>query len=294
MDRHGVLPQMRALPGVLLLLLLAGCAYPELVWRQADDMVLGRAREWLDLQPAQETRLQERLQPWLREVRRENLGTYAEYLEELADRITVSLDENDARWADHRFRQLYNEAVESFLPVISPTLANLEARQHKHLAQRFRESNEHYRKRFIEGRDSGRYAIAEDMIDAVELWTGPLDTTQRSLVHEHASGFPAANSLWLNYRAQRQKELLQQMAADATTQELERTIRRGWIEHADRSPETVAHGQALRDAMRAALVSLAQHLSPAQRAEARRRLRERAADLRALVDTAERPDTVPD
>lgn len=276
---------IRASVAGCLLALLAGCALPELAWERADDVVVSRTNDWLDLEPRQQARLQARLQPWLRDVRSNRLGEFAAAIDGLAARIGSDLDAADARWAEDRFRALYDETVESFLPVIAPTLAGLTDSQREHLASRFEEENREDRER-LEGRDGGRYALAERMIEQIERWTGPLDLEQRELIHARLREFPDTAGGWLDYRRRMQQALLAELEAGASAAELETLLRRWWIERAGRTPEESRDAAAFRAAVRGTLVEVARSLSPMQRAEARRRLQDRARILRGLAETA--------
>lgn len=286
-DRHASRSRFALVFGACLSLLVGGCAaLPELAWERADDVVLSRTNEWLDLEPRQQSRLQARLQPWLRDVRRNRLGEFADAIDGLAARIQPDIDDADARWAEDRFRTLYRKTAESFLPVITPTLAGITDNQRKHLASRFEEENREDRERLLEGREHGRYALAERMIEQIERWTGPLDTDQRELIHARVREFPDTADSWLAYRRRMQQRLLAEFEAGATATELETLLHGWWIERAGRTPEESRDAVAFRAAIRATLVEVGRSLSPMQRAEARRRLQDRAQVLRRLAETA--------
>lgn len=278
----------RIVLGPCLCLLVAGCAVPELAWNLADNVIVQRTDDWLDLESRQQAQLQSRLQPWLQEVRRDRLGEVADAIDEFATRITPKLDLADARWAENRFRQLYNETMTSFLPVIAPTLAAMDERQHKYLAERLDEENREDRERFTSGRDDGRYTLAERMIEQVERWTGVLDTEQRALVHARVREFPDSGESWLAYRERMQQKLLGRIETGASAAELERTLHDWWIKRTGRTPEQAEQADAFRREVRETLVAVARSLSPMQQAETRRRLRDRSAILRQLADTAPR------
>jgi hypothetical protein len=83
-----------------------------------------------------------------------------------------------------------------------------------------------------------------------------------------------------------QQALLADLEAGASASELATTLHRWWIERAGRTPEESRDAVAFRAAVRGALVEVARSLSPMQRAEARRRLQDRAQILRQLAETA--------
>jgi len=271
--------------GACLLFPVAGCALPELAWERADNVVLGRTNDWLDLEPRQESLLQTRLQPWLRDVRRHRLGEVADAIDELAARIQGDIERDDVGWAERRFRALYNDIIESFLPVITPTLAGITDSQRRHLADRFEEENREDREHLIEGRDGGRYALAERMIEQIERWTGSLGLEQRELIHARVRDFPDTAGSWLDYRRRMQQRLLAALEAGAPAGELETLLHRWWIERAGRTPRESRDAVAFRSAVRGTLVEVGRSLTPMQRAEARRRLRDRAELLRQLTES---------
>ena len=272
--------------GLLLLLPLGGCALPELAWQQLDDVLVARADEWLDLTPDQEQALRGRLEPWLAGLRRERLPGYARFLDGLAVRVRPDIDLDDARWASDRVDRLYADGVESFLPVITPTLADLSPAQRAHLADRMAEANEAYRADFIDGRDDGMYALAERIIAAVERWTGTLDANQRALVHRRARELPRTSAQWLRFRERMQEQLLARIESGAGPAEIERTLQRWWIGPLNGEAAVAAETAALRDGLLRTLVALGRTLTAEQRAEARRRLRARSDTLWALAESA--------
>lgn len=284
---RGLRAGRRWLAPALLVLAAAGCALPELAWQRLDEIVVGRADHWLDLAPRQEQALHERLVPWLRTVRRERLPAIAAFLDALAARVEPDIDLADMRWAGRRFDRLYAETVRSFLPAIAPTLADLSPQQRAHLERRMHEANEDYRADFIDGRDQGMYALAERVIAAVEPWTGPLDTDQRSLVHQRVRALPRTQPQWLRFRERMQQQLLARIEDGAAPTQIERTLRQWWIEPLVGGIGELEDTRALRDGILRTLVALGRSLSAEQRAEARRRLHARAADLQTLAASAD-------
>lgn len=277
-----------ALTAALLLTFGGGCAVaPEFAWQQADDIIVGRADAWLDLESSQEQRLRQRLQPWLKEVRGKQLGKYADFLHEMAGRIDEDIGLDDARWANERFDTLYRETMRSFLPVITPTLAELSPAQRRHLAQRMQERNRDYREDYIDGRNEGRYALAERIIEAVERWTGTLEPKQRGLVHANVRELPRTAPAWFRYRRDMQQRLLQQIENGAAPAEIERTLHRWWIERGRHDIPQWERMEQLRRGLQRTLVELGRSLSDLQRAEARRRLRTRADNLRTIAAGAD-------
>jgi len=272
---------------VCLSMLAVGCALPRLAWERADDIIVQRANEWLALEAQQQAGLQARLEPWLREIRRERLAELARTLEKLATRLTPEINRADARWAEAHFQEIYDRTVESFIPVLAPTLVDLGEHQVKHLAQRFLEHNREDREHFVTGRDQGRYAVAKRIVEQIEPWTGHLDTKQRALVHARTEQLPVdGGAAWLAYRSRMQQRLLAALENGASASELERILHAWWVERAGRTPEEARKVEAFRRSVRNTLVAVSRSLSPLQRAEARRRLRDRAAILRQLVETA--------
>lgn len=272
----------------LVLSLVAGCAAaPQLAWQRVDDVIVDQADEWLDLEPRQEQHLRQRLLPWLEEVRHQRLEEYADFLRALADRLDEDIDLEDARWANERFDALYEETMSSFLPVITPALTDLSPAQQRHLAERIQERNREYRDDYVDGRDGGRYAIAERIIEAVERWTSTLYTRQRKLIHTHVRELPRTTPDWYRYRRDMQQRLLQQIEDGASDAEIEHTLRRWWVERGkDDMPESTPI-ETLRTGLHRTLVELGHSLSAEQRAEARRRLRARADNLLTIAAGAD-------
>ncbi|MDX1608767.1 MAG: DUF6279 family lipoprotein [Halofilum sp. (in: g-proteobacteria)] len=279
-------PTGRFLLAGLLLALVSGCALaPEFFWQRVDDAVIDRADEWLSLEAEQERRLRGRLEPWLREVRRERLAEYADFLEGLAARLGPELRPADVRWANDRFESLYARTMDSFLPVIAPTLAELSTEQRRHLARRMQERSSEYRTEYVDSRDDGMYALAERVIRAVERWTGDLQPNQRALVHERIRELPRTTDAWARWRERMQQRLLALLGRGAGVGEIERFLHQWWVGRAGQAP--AVRMDELRAGLLDTLLAVGRSLNSEQRREAQRKLRDRAASLRTLVASAE-------
>lgn len=288
--RHGLHARRPsfAIAALLVLFLAGGCAaVPQLAWQRADDLIVNRINEWLDLEPGQEQRLRQRLEPWLRDVREKRLPEYAESLRALAERVDADIDAGDVRWATDRFETLYTDTMRSFLPVISPTLAELSPAQQRHLANRMEERNRDFRDDYIEGRDEGRYAVAERIIEAVEHWTGSLDSRQQELVHNDVRELPHTPPVWFDYRRSMQQQLLAQVEDGTAPATIEQTLQRWWIERGRNDIPQWHRMEKWRSGLRAILLELGRSLTALQRAEARRHLRSRADSLEIIAAGAD-------
>ena len=263
----------RAIPVLLTALLFSGCAALEFAWRFVDGYLVSEVDEWVDLEADQEDRLQARLQPWLEQVRRDELPRLAALLRDTAHHVENGFDFEDTRRGATRLADIYRDTLRGFIPLLAPTLADLGPDQLAYFEQRLREHNEAYRARYVDGRGDGRYALAERMIEGIERWTGPLEPRQRALVHDDVRTWPQTSEEWSSYRARMQKRLLAHLAADVPVHRIEHTLVVWWVEQGARPAAERHRTAALQESVLRTLVRVGRSLSLMQRADAARRMR---------------------
>lgn len=277
---------------LLALALLGGCSWiPGYAWDRFGTTLVSRTDEWLALDAEHKDALRARMAPWLDELRRERLPRYAAFLRTLAERTRDGgFDAGDAAWLEAHADLLYQDAVESALAWIAPTLADIDTEQRRHLAGRMREVNAEYRADHVDGpRRARAEAMARRIIDQVERWTGDLEWRQRRVVHEQAAELPDTVPDWYRYRLRMQAGLLALLHAGADERALRAHLTSWWIRQDTRRPGERRASQALRAGLRALLVELYDALSPSQRDGAIRRLRSVADDLDTITTSAPTP-----
>lgn len=271
-----------------MLALLGGCSLiPEYAWKRFEDMLMSNTDEWLALDAEDKEALRARMAPWLDELRRERLPRYAELLRTLAVRARDGFDDADAAWLEEHAEPLYADAVESALTWIAPTLAAADAEQRRHLATRLREANAEFRRDYIERSHRARaHTVAEDIIDKVERWTGPLGPHQRRVVVDAAAELPDTTEEWYRYRLRMQAGLLALLHADADESAIREHLASWWVHRDTRRSHEHQATEALRAGVRALLVELHDALSPVQRNSTIRRLHSVADELDTLAANA--------
>lgn len=277
---------------LLALALLGGCSWiPEYAWDRFGATLVSRTDEWLALDADGEDALRARMAPWLDDMRRERLPRYAAFLRALAERTRDGgFGAGDAVWLDARAEPLYDDAVESALAWLAPTLAGIDTEQRRHLAGRMREVNAEYRADHVDGpRRARAEAMARRIIDQVERWTGDLDWRQRRVVHERAAELPDTAPDWYRYRLRMQAGLLALLHAGADDRALRAHLASWWIRQDTRRPGERRASRALRAGLRELLVELYDTLSSSQRNGAIRRLRSVADDLDTITASAPAP-----
>lgn len=171
--------------------------------------------------------------------------------------------------------------------VVAMALA-LTPQQLQHLERKYRSNNETYRKEWIEAPPAEQKEKRfEQMLERSEMIYGKLDEPQRAVLHQaiEQSMFDARRILAERHR--RQQDLLQtlrRLQEQAPSPEQARLLMRGYLDRAQRSPDTAyrAWQQDLLQEGCRTFAALHDSTTAAQREQAVRRLRGYQRDLREL------------
>ncbi len=189
--------------------LVAGCSRVEILYSQADRLMLMRIDDYIDLTSEQRKRLKDdiaELQAW---HCREHLPEYRAFLGTLGDELSARAvsTEHVGEWADLIEGYGY-QILEHAMPGIARLMAQLMPEQVDAMYQRIAEDNaenEH------EINDRSVADVAEEYAEHasrhLERWLGPLDSVQTGIVGVWSRTFVPLGRLGLGVRRDRQQAL---------------------------------------------------------------------------------------
>ena len=229
MSRCPLLPRLFA--AVAFATLLAGCSMTRMLYNQADWLLLEEMDSYLDLRDEQRERVAGALTASLQNHRVQQLPGLATALREAAVRARRGLTDEDAGWVLDTGDALMAATARELLPVLSSTLAELDAGQRKHLAARLDERNREYTEsHWLDAPREERLAKrAEVTVDRVKDWIGPLSDQQVALVTRIRNAMPDSAGTWLAYNRERQQGLLRLLESGAGAQAVERYLYGWWV-----------------------------------------------------------------
>ena len=196
----------------VMILLLSGCSI-KFAYNNLDRFVRWQVDDYLDLDRAQKTLLQEQLTELLYWHRKNHLPLYADYLQMLSLRVG---DGVDIVLIDAMFEQLtlWGEEVQArALPGAIELLAGLSDEQVAGLPERMEESNEELAEPELDVElQDAQQLWAEDFEDAVERFTGRLDRAQKDYILRRADAYQPERVKWAEYRRRWQSEFMDLLA----------------------------------------------------------------------------------
>ena len=274
---------------------LSGCSVIGVFYERLDTLVLREAERWFDLDSAQAVRLRERVDARLAQHRAEELPRYAAFLERSADVVGSSATPEQLQQKFDLLEGILRDALRHSIPALSDTLAELQPTQVERFARRLEESNAEYREEYLDAPATRRRAERiEAATEGVERWSGRLEPAQRALLADMIDAIPDDAGAWYERRLLWQQGLLELLRQGASAQTHAAYLESWWIDDSRRDAGHAAQLERNRAVTAAALATLIDGLSPAQRTRAAGRLRDMAAEFRVLHARAVGPGAAAD
>lgn len=209
--------------------LLSGCGSLELAYAFAEDMLESRAKNYLDLSPEEETRLELQSAALVAWHRRTMLPRYAAFFRAQAD-IAEAGGWTRAQFASAfaGFRGLVDETVKGASPFVAAVLADQTTPDKlTHLKLRMAEVNAERRaERAAETRDRTLARWVERRVGRISRFTGALNDDQVAIIRRYAARDADLNMRWLNNRARRQDALVAFLRTGPTDDRIARFVYR--------------------------------------------------------------------
>lgn len=244
---------------------IGGCATIRYAYDNAHYLLVEYVDDRLDLDSAQEERLEKRLAEYMSWHRSELLPDYVGYLMQAEDRLAApAASEEVVRLMDEG-REITRRTMESMVPVTARTLADIDGAQHEALAETFRESNEEYREERLDRTVEERRERRQERVGGMfESWIGDLTDQQKQTIHEHVAQWPDTTAAWLEYRAERQTGLLELLGGGASAERIEGYLSDWWFRRD--MPEALERDRArISDDVSKLIVRIQDSLLPRQR-----------------------------
>jgi hypothetical protein len=270
---------------VMALCLVSACSVVGALYARLDLLLGLEAESWLDLDAEQLHRFRHAVRGRIAENRREELPAYIDFLELAAARVEAPPDALTLQADAEHLRLLLRSTIRRSLPLIADTLATLRPEQIQHLARRFEESNAEYAEDYLEiPRERFRKNRLERSREAIERWTGRLDSAQRGRVAALVDAVPDGSAAWNAYSIAWQDALLGQLRQGAGSEHLRALMEQWWTTDAAMDPAYVTRLEDNRRLIAATVAELLPGLSERQRKRAAHEFRGLAADLRELLE----------
>ena len=293
--RKSTFRQIGFLSIALLIFFAYGCSRTQFAYRNADWLLEAYAAKTLAASDEQIEQWRPTLSHTLEIHQRELLPLIIDYLD-LLDRAsrfpedTIRLDCTlDAGI------YLYERHAQLAVDLAIPLLASLDSSQVRYLAESLAKDQEKLRKQFLKDDPEDQHnARVERFIAQTEKWTGTLNDKQVHVLDQAVRSIPDLSELWLDYRAQQIRGLLDILEAGPDTTPLRQHLNGWWVRLDHRSPEYVRDWNAAKQGFNQFLQQLLPTLTAKQQTRIHTQITALRRDLEALLTTAPQPGNPPE
>lgn len=280
----------RIICAALLAAALAGCGVVQLAYKQAPSLAGWWINSYADLDDEQGPRTRDAVDAWFRWHRQTQLPDYADLLVRAQAQVMAPTTPAALCQWEGELLQRVDTAMAQAVQPMAELAVTLTPAQLRHIERRYERVNAEWRDDHLQpDAEKRREALLDRTVERVERLYGRLDATQRALVSRSLAASPFDPETLQRERLARQQDTLQtlrSLQADghvvpaATAQPAVRGLMARWV----RSPRPAyaAYMRRVNDYNCQWLAELHNGTTPAQRLQARERLRGWETDARAL------------
>ncbi len=277
---------MRAVLGILLLSVLAGCSAVRLAYDNADLYLRWRIGSYIDVQGAQSDELEERIEGFLDWHRSKALPTYARLADDAAARIQRGLVRSDVVWGYDSVMAQAREGLYAGTQRLAPLLDRLTPGQLQYMEWGIAEDNRKFVRDNVRGSERARRERrATRIVERVEDWVGKLSQAQAERIRQFSERAPLVDEMRDGDRRRLQADVMAILRAKQARERLAERISQWQV---GRDPAFAAANEIMQKEFFAMALDLERLLTPEQRARAVGQLQRYAQDMRALAARAGR------
>ena len=277
---------MRAVLGVLLLSVLAGCSAVRLAYDNADLYLRWRIGSYIDVQGAQSDELEERIEGFLDWHRSKALPIYARLADDAAARIQRGLVRSDVVWGYDSVMAQAREGLYAGTQRLAPLLDRLTPGQLQYMEWGIAEDNRKFVRDNLRGSERARRERrATRIVERVEDWVGKLSQAQAERIRQFSERAPLVDEMRDGDRRRLQADVMAILRAKQARERLAERISQWQV---GRDPAFAAANESMQKEFFAMALDLERLLTPEQRARAVGQLQRYAQDMRALAARAGR------
>lgn len=265
------------------ILTLTGCSTITFAYNRADLLIKAYAKDYLDLEPFQVEAWEPLLTAELASHRAEELPFLAAYVDRVLRANQQGLDEHNMTCLIEASQDIYRRQALVVVTLASPLLAGLRPSQIKSLNQRFQEeAREDLTELAKDGGRTERERRIRRFLEAVEDWTGPLNSAQQDLVAEAVARMPETRRLFLDYRGGKRNALITLLEAKGEEAEIKNFLTNWLVDWADMPPKLEQARGPWNAQISELFIRLASSLDRSQHERLDKRLRNLRDDLLKL------------
>ena len=275
----------------ILCLIIAGCSSTQFFYNRADWLLHYQADHYFNLSKTQKPIARQDIRQWLTWHRRSQLVCYADLIEEFEARANSGLTVADIDWVVDEFVALYEAIVTSAMEPTTQILASLNTKQINHLEKQLAKEQSKLLKELKPGTRRRLENRAKATADNIEKWFGNLSRNQVNWVKASSLELPDLYAPWLEYRAFRNRALIELLRAGTDAQTIAAALEPLWTDPGEAMSAVNPANGTLMDQMQteshAMAVEFYQLATPKQRAHFWQRMQGYRSDFLQLAGIAQ-------
>ncbi len=213
---------------IVLCLILPGCESPQFFYNHAGWFLNYRADRYLDLGSTQKPYVKQEIRLWLDWHRHAQLLCYADLIDQFETRAREDLTSADLIWLESELSGHYETLLTRAMGPTMRVLSDLDQDQINHLEKRLVKDQSKLKlelKRDSEDQGKGR---AKKTIAGLKKWFGGLSRAQIRWVSQRNQELADVDGPWLEYRAQRDRSLIELLRFGTDPKTMARTLTPMW------------------------------------------------------------------
>lgn len=253
----------------VILVALTGCSFTATAYRYADRIILWKIDHYFNLNRNQRHDLAQRLTPILDKHRHEALPQYETFLREIHHRIERGLTGPDIDWTYATYDRLRADLFERVVADSGAFLASVEARQVRTFESALQKDNAKAVRLVQASAPERLNKRAQDTLDLVKDWLGPLTKEQQAQIREWSLTLPDVEPMWVAYQQQRRQELVTLLNRPQTPAQITRELRSMFVDHDQTAPQAYRNAvRQMRENAKTMVLAIDQRMTPDQRRHA--------------------------
>ncbi|WP_125932156.1 DUF6279 family lipoprotein [Thiosocius teredinicola] len=279
---------VRAVVLMALATALVACSRTEMLYENADWLILRWTGELVDASDEQREAWREPFAGVMSDHRRQLLSPVVEWLNSAEVQVAGHATASDIQCLMDSADQLYRRHAALAVPLGMQVVGELSADQVAHLEDELRDRDEDYRDDYLQEDPEERHADrVERYVERLERWSGDLTASQVGMVDDAVKQMPDIAQDWFAYRQQQQQTLVRLLKQGASEERLRDHLHAWWVERADQSPKLLRSSDEFRRQWSSLTADLFNSMDDDQRTTLIGNLREVRNDLARFVDQSQ-------
>ena len=197
-------------------LLTTGCSALGFAYNNAPSFVASKLDDAFDLDEAQQSKLDLRLQKFFAWHRQQELPRYQQSMNVVATTIADGITAVEFLEIYDDLRLAWRRSLTQAVDDLGDLALTLSAAQIEHFQQYFHDEAEEYRDYLQMSAQQREIFRVQRGLKRLQDWFGKLDELQREKISLRLQQLPEFYPAWINYREARQRALLDALRASAT------------------------------------------------------------------------------